>query len=178
MATTMEQKTNKYFNYLCSFVYDDGFLVGYTKLLRQLFETEFIYSDLDKNRVGDGISLRYRFDPDNYHSYLDDMPISVLEILIALALRCEETIMYNESYGNRLPEWFWEMITNIGVARYTDDRYDDKAVAILITKFMTRDYGPTGQGQGCAFRTKKGEDLTNVELWYQMQRHLIDILGV
>ena len=97
----MEQKTNKYFNYLCSFVYDDGFLVGYTKLLRQLFETEFIYSDLDKNRVGDGISLRYRFDPDNYHSYLDDMPISVLEILIALALRCEETIMYNESYGNR-----------------------------------------------------------------------------
>lgn len=173
MTTT---KQDKYFKWLCNFVYDDGFPVKYTRLLRKLFDTEFIYEDMDSNRAGDGISLRYRYDPNNYHLYLDDMPVTVLEILIGLAVRCEETIMYDEEYGNRIGLWFWEMINNIGLSANDDLNYDEREIDICLYRFMNRQYGP--HGEYCAFRTKDNTDMSRIELWYQLQKHLIDISEV
>ena len=52
-------------------------------------------------------NLRYRFGREIklpsgiISSELDNYPCSVLEMLIALSIRCEETIMTDEEYGDR-----------------------------------------------------------------------------
>ena len=70
---------------------------SYRKLLMHLHTKEFTYIiGMDSNRYEDGIELRYRFGRENsYHeaiiaSCLDTRPCSVLEMLIALSIRCED----------------------------------------------------------------------------------------
>ena len=38
---------------------------------------------------------------------------SVLEMMVALAICCEETYMDNPNIGNRTGQWFWNMVKNI-----------------------------------------------------------------
>ena len=175
---------NGYFEWLKEFVYDETlFTVGYDRLFKKLFETEFRYLPMDKNRALDGVYLRYRYTDSEYindieaEKEFDIFPCSVLEVLIALALRCEEDIMGNDMYGNRTGQWFWEMLDNIGLVRYNDTEYDENAVDICIERFLDRDYGE--HGEYCAFKLDLDnyEELRRMELWYQMQQHIIDISG-
>ena len=94
-------------------------------------------------------------------------PCSVLEMMIALAIRCEETIMDNPLYGDRTAQWFWRMMSNLGLGLMTDDIYDRDLVKQKIDRFLNREYDPDGKGglfyiRGCA------EDLRNVEIWAQL----------
>ena len=74
--------------------------VSHRKLLKYLHEREFTYLiELDGNRAEDGTDLRFRFgfehdiDGEIISEYLDNKPCSLLEMLVALAIRCEEHIM-------------------------------------------------------------------------------------
>ena len=75
---------------------------------------------MDGNRAEDGIDLRYRFGHEQHYSdamvasFLDDRPCSVLEMMIALSIRCEEHIMDDPDVGNRTGQWFWSMIASLG----------------------------------------------------------------
>ena len=96
--------------------------LSYRKLLRELHRIEFTYSiPMDGNRAEDGVDLRYRFGYENGYSssmisvYLDNRMCSVLEMMIALAIRCEEHIMDDPDIGNRTGQWFWNMIVNLGL---------------------------------------------------------------
>ena len=91
----------QYFNWLCDVV--NVSTVSYDKLLRLLHRTKFRWSNIrDKNRAEDGTDLRFRFrknvdvlsrnDVLNWH---DEEPCSVLEMMVALAIRAEEQIMDN-----------------------------------------------------------------------------------
>lgn len=51
-------------------------------------------------------------------SYLDNRPCSVLEMIIALAIRLEEHIMDDPDIGNRTGQWFWDMIVSLGLGFY------------------------------------------------------------
>ena len=78
--------------------------ISYRKLLACLHETTFTYTiPRDENRAHDGIDLRRRFVlSENYdEDYTDYLrgPCSVLEMMIALAIRCEENIMDVRSCG-------------------------------------------------------------------------------
>ena len=84
--------------------------VSYRKLFKQLYETEFKFTVLmDINRAKDGVDLRYRFamlkEDDRIVKILDG-PCSVLEMIIALAIRCEDSIMDDTRYGERTTQWF------------------------------------------------------------------------
>ena len=108
---------NKYFNWLADIV-KVGNKVSYRKLLAHLHKTDFVYKYADSSRASDGEDLRYRF----YNEipgitkadllYLDS-PCSMLEMMIALAIRCEETIMDDPRYGNRTKQWFWNMTKSL-----------------------------------------------------------------
>ena len=160
---------NEYFEWLYDSVYSGG--VSFYKLLRYLHETEFIYSiPRDRNRAIDGMYLRYRFATDydypDINLYLEG-PCSVLEMMVALSIRCEEDIMDDPSVGDRTSQWFWGMIVNMGLGSMYDERFDIHFVEDTITRFLNRDYEPNGEG-GLFTIKYCDRDLRDVEIWYQL----------
>lgn len=158
-----------YFDKLCDRVcqgrYEDK--ISFRRLLRQLHDIEFRYIiHNDKNRALDGIDLRSRF-MDGDARFMDDDPCSVLEMMIALAIRCEENIMDNPEVGDRTGQWFWGMVVNLGLGSMTDDRYDEEYVDFVINKFLDRDYEPDGEG-GLFHIRRCRQDVRDVEIWYQL----------
>lgn len=178
---TRDTIINKYFKWLYDLVRGKRYSksMSYEKLLMRLHDTEFIYSLLmDENRAEDGVDLRYRFG-DEYDclnevdSHLTG-PCSVLEMMVALALRCEEHIMYDPSYGDRTSQWFWGMIVNLGLGSMTDERFDRDFVDKTIDVFLRREYEPNGEGglftiKDCKF------DLRAIDIWYQLNWYLNSI---
>lgn len=148
--------------------------VSFNRLLQFLHTVEFRWSiDNDSNRAEDGESLRFRFavakgheeDPEEILDILHG-PCSVLEMMVALALRCEE-IMDDPSVGNRTPQWFWHMIANLGLGSMYDERFDKEETAAIINRLLDREYEPNGRGGLFRLRSCR-DDLREVELWYQM----------
>lgn len=164
---------NEYFDWLVELVCRDKFARGisFGKLLMHLHRREFAYTILnDKNRANDGVKLRRRFfldsGLDDDSEYLDG-PCSVLEMMIALAIRCEETIMDDPRFGDRTSHWFWGMVINLGLGSMTDDLYDRKAVDEAIDILLERRYKPNGEGG--LFKVRHcDKDLRKVEIWYQL----------
>lgn len=173
--------TNAYFEWMCDLVCRDRFPrdVSYVKLLSYLHKTEFIFSiPRDANRAEDGLSLRYRFacrysSPAAAERYLQG-PCSVLEMMLALAIRCEENIMDDPLIGDRTGQWFWEMIVSLGLGSMDDARFDIRYVDEAVTRFLNRDYAPDGRG-GLFTIKRCREDLRRVEIWYQLCWYLDSI---
>ena len=175
---------DEYFEWLCSLISKQRFGKGvsYHQLLHKLYDADFLYiMQMDENRAEDGIELRRRFsidqgfESDYLSSYLGRRYCSVLEMMVALALRCEETIMLDGEYGDRTGQWFWGMITSLGLGSMTDARFDEEYVESVIERFLNREYEPDGRGG--LFRIKNcTEDLRNVEIWYQMCWYLDTIV--
>jgi hypothetical protein len=152
--------------------------ISFRKLLAKLHSTEFIYLiPNDENRAKDGEYLRYRFvmdhDCEDQLEYLDEEPCSVLEMMLALAIRMEENIMDDPSVGDRTGQWFWGMIVNLGLGSMSDNRYDPRYVDNALTAFLNRDYEPDGKGG--LFTVTARDDLREVEIWYQMNWYLDQI---
>lgn len=179
-----EHRINElYFKWMCVHVCDDRFKTPkYNKLLRRLNSVDFDYIlDMDSNRAADGVELRYRFgyeegyDDQLIASLLDNHPCSVLEMMIALAIRCEEHIMEDFDLGDRTGQWFWTMITNLKLGSMHDDAYDEEYVDSVLTKFINRRYRRNGEGG--LFTVKNcSQDLRTVEIWYQMCWYLNEIV--
>lgn len=172
---TKDYVEDKYFEWLyelaCGNRYSKN--TSFRKLLMQLHRTEFIYLLLkDKNRAEDGIDLRYRFAYD-VHTEIHDAekylsgPCSVLEMILALSMRTEETIMVNPHVGDRTGQWFWGMIVNLGLGSMSDDNYDKRYVEMALNRFLNREYEPNGKG-GLFTVRNRNRDLRQVEIWYQL----------
>lgn len=174
-----------YFEWICSFVCDDhkySKRSSYDKLLRYLDNSEFSYTiGLDGNRAADGVDLRYRFAQEEGYDYrlivneLDDRPCSILEMMVALSIRCEEHIMEDVELGNRTGQWFWNMIVSLGLGSMTDDRFDEGFVEEVLTKFLNREYERNGKG-GLFTVEHSRYDMRAIEIWYQMCLYLDNII--
>ena len=153
----------------------------YTQLFEYLFNKEFIYIlDMDENRFKDGIELRYRFayeegysDDDISKSFKRE-PCSVLEMMVALAVRCEDHIMEDAEFGNRTGVWFWDMLTNLGIDQACDGNFSIYEVDDIIERFLNREYEPDGRGglftvENCEYY------LRDIEIWYQLHLYLSTI---
>lgn len=168
--------SDEYFEWLFDLVCSGRFSrrISYRNLLTQLHDTEFRYSiSKDRNRAEDGKELRHQFalihDEDLYDTIADalDGPCSVLEMMIALAIRCEEGIMDDPLVGDRTGQWFWGMVNNLGLGSMADSRYDEKYVDEVIERFLNREYERNGRGGLFIIKNCK-YDLRDVEIWYQM----------
>ena len=181
-----DQIRSEYFDWLYDFVCTSKNFPGvsYRKLFSLLHDIEFIYIlSNDENRYDDGIELRRRFsleklgytvyDKDGYDYILDilDSPCSVLEMLIALSLRCEEEIMDDPRYGSRLKQWFWGMIKTLGLQTMTDDNFDESFVERKIFIFLNRQYDSDGSG-GLFYIPNSNEDMRELSIWAQLNRYL------
>ncbi len=169
-----------YFEWLYNLVCNDGYVrkLDYEELLYRLHHTEFIYIlPRDENRYIDGMNLRYRYgnaiglSMEEQEQFFNDIPCSVLEMLIALSIRCEEEIMMDPDYGNRTWKWFWKMMTNMNLGGMTNDNFDKDYVDRAIERMMARTYEANGRGGLFTIANCK-EDLRNVEIWVQMLWYL------
>ena len=161
---------NAYFEWMYNIVCGDRFPngVSYRRLLMHLHDTEFIYSiPRDANRAEDGVNLRYRFAYETGYpeAYLEG-PCSVLEMVIALAIRIEETIMDDPVVGNRTGQWVWGMLNNLGLGFMDDARYDGNYVEDVLLRLLHRHYSPNGSGGLFTIKHCR-DDLRDVEIWYQ-----------
>ena len=172
---------NEYFEWMfdlvCGMRYPES--TSYRKLFMHLHNTEFIYIvPRDINRAKDGADLRRRFALSTIYEdaleYLDG-PASVLEMMIALSIRCEENIMDDPSIGDRTAQWFWGMLTNLGLSYMTDELYDKEKAIYILDRFLYREYEPDGEGG--LFTVKNYErDLREIEIWIQLCWYLDNIV--
>lgn len=170
---------NKYFDYLCELIDAKRFSgpVSYRKLLMRLHDIEFTWSvPFDDNRADDGVQLRRRFALIHDDMSLPDYilgPCSVLEMMVALAVRCEE-FMDDSKYGDRTGQWFWGMIHSLGLSPMTDPDFDRDFIDDVIYRFLRRDYAPDGSGGLFTIKHCK-RDLRKAEIWHQLNWYLDSI---
>ena len=164
-----------YFEWITQLVCDNLYLGGasYRTLLEYLYERDFTaVFFMDDNRRKDGLDLRYRFAYENaYENSLVQMalgnrPCSILEMMVALAQRIEETFMWDPDKGDQTPIWFWSMVYSLGLGDMDDDHFDEIEFEKIIIRFINREYEPDGHG-GLFIIPERGRDLRKVEIWYQ-----------
>lgn len=158
----------------------------YKKLLHKLHEVPFTYTILmDENRFADGISLRYivgrelGYSDPEIATGLDNKPCSVLEMLVALCLGIEERIMCDPELGDRTSEWFWLIMKNLKLDRYSDsyyNKYSEINIDDILNAFMDRKYHRDGSNGGAFIIPGCEYDLRNTELWYQACWYLNTII--
>lgn len=162
---------NEYFDWLCRKVgvYDND--PSCDMVLNILSSTDFDwYIANDDNRATDGIVLRSTFMDDEgwYTPPLPGEPCTMLEMLIGLASRIDNDIMWDGEHDNT-EKWFWEMINNLDM-----DWHDSKDIYTKIDRFIHRKYDVNGVGG--LFPLRKGNllDQREVEIWYQAQSYLME----
>lgn len=172
---------DEYFAWLCDLACGNRYSerISYKKLLAYLHSKTFRYIlSRDENRAEDGIELRHMFVYESNCSVDDeellDGPCSVLEMMLALTLKCEG-LMDDAQIGDRTRQWFWIMIGNLGLGSMNDSRFDRRYVDTTIERFLERDYEPNGRGglfviRGCE------DDLRDVEIWHQLCWYLDSIM--
>ena len=173
MMTQRDAINNEYFEWMVDLVCSKRFSksISFRKLLMHLHSTEFTYTiKRDRNRAIDGIDLRRHYALDHGDEGLSDYldgPCSILEMMVALSIRCEETIMSDSSIGDRTAQWFWGMVTNLDLGSMTNDRYDRSYVDYVLDRFLNREYEPDGRG-GLFTVRHHTRDMRNIEIWYQL----------
>lgn len=176
---TSESMMRGYFDWMYNKVTEDNTInTDYKKLLNYLFRKDFNFKHpMDSNRLEDGVNLRYRYGNDccytqrEVSNLLDVFPCSVLEMMVALSIRCEESIMCDEDIGDRTSKWFWSMIKSLGLEYMYDDAFNEKFCDLVIRKFIDREYYPDGKGGLFTIKHPKA-DMRNVDIWYQMCAYL------
>ena len=82
--------------------------------------------------------------------------------------------MDNPAVGDRTGQWFWGMITNLGLGSMTDYNYNRVYVEDVVARFIDNDYEPNGRGG--LFTIKNCDcDLRDVEIWKQLCWYLDDL---
>ena len=179
--TFKDRINDDYFEWLCEVVDSKRFSkhVSYRKLLMHLHNIEFTwFIPYDDNRADDGIMLRRKYALAHHDEELSDYisgPCSVLEMMAALAIRCEESIMDDTLFGNRTGQWFWGMIRNLGLSPMNDSNFDAEFVDDVISRFLNREYEPDGKG-GLFTIKNCDHDLRTVEIWRQLSWYLGSIM--
>ena len=75
--------------------------------------------------------------------------------------------MDDTRYGNRVKQWFWSMLKNLGLNLMTDDIFDKKYAEQIITRFLNRQYERDGAG-GLFCIPNCQDDLRDYEIWTQL----------
>ena len=144
-------------------------------LFWHLYSRRFTWSiPFDENRAADGIGLRslYLRDGGVLPEAQYKESCTVLEMMVALSIRCEKDILGNENPGAIM----WEMIGNLGLDVYDYTFYDEDAVDEILEIWLLRRFDL--HGNGGPFPVKKvGGDQKKADIWRQMCSYLNENYG-
>lgn len=170
-----------YFRWLCGLIegITDDPRTSYRGLLYTLFAKDFYcFVANDANRSSDGIYLRQDYlesigvNDEEHHDERVALngPCRMLEMMVALAKRCEDDIMYDPKKKDRTRDWFFVMIKNLGLDIYTDANFNcesQEAINRVLDCVIERTY--TEKGEGGLFPLKNPKrDQRKVEIWFQL----------
>jgi hypothetical protein len=128
----------------------------------------------DDNRAQDGLKLRDRFEYETSVKLPNLGECRILEFLIALAIRLNESV-YDHENPNLEPVWFWILIVNLELDEY-DDGYNFRRIHTGIESIFrclnNRLYNKDGTGGGLFPLDNPSQDQRGVEVWYQMMAYL------
>lgn len=163
----------KYLDWLLDHVCEDDYhRYSYQKLFSLMFDKPFEwFVKNDGNRAIDGEELRDQY---FYETGLDsckDGPCSILEMFVALAIRCENDIMYDPDLGDRTYIWFWTMMENLELDDLDDNSFSYEIAEDILDMFLSRQYCKDGY-RGPFYINHCRVDLRKVELWYQLNYYL------
>ena len=177
----MSDISKDYFDWLCGLIDYGGKVRSYKKALALLYDQDlFIRLQKDANRYEDGIDLRYQYGYEKHvrvtmilRDDLDTKPCSVFEMMVALAVRCEDHIMSDPDRGERQSKWFWVMFDNLGLRPMTNCKFEEYYPYILeiIDRLNYREYEPDGEG-GLFTTSDPTKNMLEEEIWYQMMEYL------
>jgi hypothetical protein len=180
ICLSKNELVKEYYSWLCNLISITQPTRSYNLLTEKLHNTRFYWSIAnDDNRAFEGRNLRELFCEGNNIEYIYDYfdaGCSILELLVALAYRCESIMV--DQYGDMpMPKWYWEMLGNIGLNKFTDEVYYELDGNLNVDQILTRinDRKYKRNGQGGLFplnHAKKDQQL--VELWYQMSAYLVE----
>ena len=161
---------DEYFEWLYDLVCRNRYSerLSYRRLLGYLYDTEFTWlMPMDENRAEEGLALRYRYYVTTGYPSDAYGPCKVLELMVALAIHCEESIMDDPKIGDRTGQWFWQMINNLGLGAMADIRFDEDYVDYAIDRFLNREYDYDGRGG--LFRIRNcPRDVRDMDIWSQL----------
>jgi len=83
-------------------------------------------------------------------------------MMVALAVRCEKSIMSNDDKGDRTSQWFLEMLVSYGLGQMTDDNFDSMYVDSCLEI-------------NNPFSVNSPVDMHRMPIWDQMQLYLIEV---
>ena len=154
----------------------------YSWSLKKLFMTEFKPHDerhvetgsYDADRACDGLYLRELFsevveEDEGFWHGLIFSECSVLEMMIALAVRMDNNYLFDPEIGERAAQWFWNMFESLGLMDYDNDNYIEEEVAQIIRTFNNGQYHSDGRGGLFTFE-KAWPDVKRMDIWSQMTR--------
>lgn len=153
---------------------------SYLMLMDYLYSCPFTSSYAnDCNRVQDGEDMRFRFVEafmERNYTYHDvykylTHDCNMLEMMAALAQKCEDHIMGDPEVGDRSGEWFWGMLKNTHLDSMSDECFDICEVEKIVSNIINHKYDRNGDGG--LFSVKNPQiDMRRAELWYQMNWYL------
>ena len=158
-----------YFAWLTSRI--SPYATGYILLANVLHHIEY-YSlmMLDENRAKDAIRMREEYISE-FGGSADDSPPSVLEVMVAMAIRINDEIMYDNREPNRTGVWFKDMLDNLGLSAFDDISWtidSDNYARAIVTRWLDRRYARNGRGSPWPLR-RTVENLKNVQFWDMVQ---------
>lgn len=162
-----------YFDWLSMIAVPDGYKrCDYQKLLNALMDTEFWWVvPRDRNRAEDGLELRELYEEETGEGCEFGGPCSILEMLLALAIRCNDEIMYDPDDPKRADKWFWMMIENLELDRFVNEKFDREAVRDILEAFCGRKVDKKVSTWLFPI-PKMSTSYRKMELWYQMNYYL------
>ncbi len=158
----------------------------YHILFDVLYDTEFTWDrqrvPMDSNREADGRYLRRRFsDASGLVEPFGcvEWPASFLEVMVALAFRIHEQLMYDpvEHPEDGPWMWFWEWMGNAGLDTHTDDEMmrggqgSFMMTTARVNAIMDRRYSYSGEGGFFPLEDARC-DQRNEEMWFQANSYM------
>ena len=186
------KETELYFTWLVDYktnLVKDDLRFSHGFVARRMFEYNFsAFVKFDENRISDGYNLRRYYNNHRsrgrllHRNDLMNEPVSVLEVLIALADRMVTQIIPKNNDIETTHDCLMLMFENLGLYKITDSvinhlRFSQKGhffemIDQSITRFVDRTYDRFGRGGIFPLQYSK-VDQRKVELWYQMNEYLI-----
>lgn len=171
---------DKYYEWLCDLIKVAYPQCSFWFLIKHLHSKPFTWTVFnDDNRAFDGKVLREQFCDEMRYNYCYedfDEAASMLELILGLAYRCE-SIMVDQPDNMSVSDWFWKILHNVGLDKFTDDAYRSPNWSVsldnILNIIINRTYNRYGQGGLFPLQNTK-KDQRKVELWYQMSAYLVE----
>lgn len=187
ITVSPDEVFDEYFACLCGLVGADDPDCSYKNLCWVLMDIPFkVVLGMDENRSMDAQGLRADFISNHRLEYpniafmdVRYSSIRVFEVLIALAYRINDDVMWDPDKGDRAIIWFWEMIQNLQLDHFEDSdegwktSQNDQICRRIVQIWIDRDYNYDGFG-GLFPLKHPQKDQRNVEIWYQMHAYFLE----